>query len=127
MSIEELHRICALKRLAALPLALPGHEMIITVDRYDAFGEAKTGEEIANEVRRKALCMLFGLGAEKIEKEIHDMKSAVIMTQEFNRIITATKDFLRRPLSNGEVSIYEYIRLEFIAFPYGHSDSGGRL
>ena len=43
------------------------------------------------------------------------MKSAVIMTQEFNRIITATKDFLRRPLSNGEVSSYEYIRLEFIA------------
>ena len=68
MSIETLHKLCALKRLAELPLALPGHEMVVTVDRYDAFGEAKTGEEIANEVRRKALCMLFGLGAEKNKK-----------------------------------------------------------
>ena len=59
MKIEAPHRICALKRLAALPLALPGHEMVVTVDRYDVFGEAKTGEEIANEVRRKALYTLF--------------------------------------------------------------------
>lgn len=60
MSIEELHKVCALKKLAALPLMIPGHEMIVTVERYDAFGEAKTGEEIANEVCWTALRRLFG-------------------------------------------------------------------
>lgn len=52
MNIEILHKLCALKRLAALPLLIPGHEMIVTVERYDVFGEAKTGEELANEIRR---------------------------------------------------------------------------
>ena len=43
------------------------------------------------------------------------MKSAVIMTQEFNRIITATKGFLKRPHPSKGPSVYEYIRLEFRA------------
>ncbi len=58
MNIQSLHKLCALKRLAALPLLIPGHEMIVTVERYDVFGEAKTGEELADEIRRKALYQL---------------------------------------------------------------------
>lgn len=58
MNIQSLHKLCALKRLAALPLLIPGHEMIVTVERYDVFGEAKTGEELANEIRRKTLYQL---------------------------------------------------------------------
>lgn len=59
MSIEVLHKLCALKKLADLPLLIPGHELIVTVERYDEFGEAKTGEELANEIRRKTLCLLY--------------------------------------------------------------------
>ena len=59
MRIEELHKICAMKKLAALPLLIPGPEMVVTLDRYDAFGEPKTGEEIANEVRRIVLRRLY--------------------------------------------------------------------
>lgn len=31
MRIEELHKICAMKKLAALPLLIPGPEMIVTL------------------------------------------------------------------------------------------------
>lgn len=62
MSIELLHKLCAFKRLVALPLLIPGHELIVTVDRYDEFGEEKTGEELANEIRRKVLCLLYERG-----------------------------------------------------------------
>ena len=55
MSIDQLHRICALKKLAEVVALIPDHEMVVTIDRYDIFGEPKTGEEIANESALPAL------------------------------------------------------------------------
>ena len=59
MSVDTLHKLCALSRLAAVAGMIPGHEMVITVDTVDVFGTKKTGEEIANEVRREALRRVF--------------------------------------------------------------------
>ncbi len=55
MNIEELHKITALPKLAAVAALIPGDEMVIAVDTVDVFGTKKTGVEIANEVRREAL------------------------------------------------------------------------
>ena len=66
MSIDTLHKLCALKRLAELPLLITGHEMVITVDTVDAFGMKKTGEELATEIWRAAVHRVYEeeLGAE---------------------------------------------------------------
>ncbi len=54
MSIDMLHKICAMRKLASVTKDIPGRELIITVDVMNEFGERKTGEELANEIRRKA-------------------------------------------------------------------------
>ena len=59
MSIDTLHKLCALKRLVELPLLISGHEMVITVDTVDAFGLKKTGEELATEIWRAAVNRVY--------------------------------------------------------------------
>lgn len=59
MSIDTLHKLCALKRLAEVPLLISGHELVVTVDTVDVFGMKKTGEELATEIWRKAVSMVY--------------------------------------------------------------------